>query len=171
MGAAASCFETHRSAIGFVTVEYVHRRCNAPRHEADLGGGRHADVDAVVAHLHVNRPQTILRVAAVAAGLEVEFPTVPGTDDVAFLGETQAAAGLVRRKLFLDARDHLSLTNRAPVVRTIILVGDEAVPLAKNSELEGVDPQHAIAPFHELAELAHHDLVHRLTLACPITRA
>src|SRR5690242_19853628 len=86
------------------------------------GGGRHADVDAVVAHLHVNRPQTILRVAAVAAGLEVEFPTVPGTDDVALLGETQAAAGLVRRKLFLDARDHLSLTNRPPVVRTIILI-------------------------------------------------
>src|SRR5919204_1816560 len=134
-------------------------------------GRRHADIDAVVAHLHVDRPQAIFRVAAVAARLEVELPTVPGTDDVAPLGETKAAAGLVRRKLFLDARDHFSLTDRAAVVRAMILIGDEAVALAENSDLERVDPQHAIAPFHELAELAHHDLVHRFTLACPITRA
>src|SRR5262245_35360471 len=135
------------------------------------GCRRDAHVDAVVAHLNVDRPQAIFGVTAVAAGFDVEFPAVPGTDDVAPLGETKAAAGLVRRKLFLDARDHLSLTDRAAVVRTMILIGDEAVALAENSDLEGVDPQHAIAPFHELAEFAHHDLVHRLTLACPITRA
>src|ERR1700745_2743577 len=39
-------------------------------------GGRHADIDAIVAHLHVDRPEAIFRVAAVAARLEVELPTV-----------------------------------------------------------------------------------------------
>src|SRR5262249_42566360 len=82
------------------------------QHEAISGCRRDADVDAVVAHPHVDRPQAIFRVAAVAAGFDVEFPPVPGADDVALLGETQAAAGLVRRQLFLDARDHLALTDR-----------------------------------------------------------
>src|SRR5215470_2221685 len=63
------------------------------------GCRRDAHVDAVVAHLHVDRPQAIFGVTAVASGFDVEFPAVPGTDDVALLGETQAAAGLVRRKL------------------------------------------------------------------------
>ena len=104
-----------------------------------LGRGRDAHIDAVVAHPHIDRPQAIFGVTAVAAGLDVEFPAVPRADDVALLGETQAAAGLVRRKLLLDARDHLALTDRTAVVRAMILVGDEAVALAKNSELESVD--------------------------------
>ena len=83
------------------------------------------------------------------------------------LGEPQAAAGLVRRQLLLDARDHLALTDRAAVVRAKILVGHQAVALPEDSELEGVDAEHAIAALHELAELAHHDLVHRFTpLSC-----
>src|SRR5262245_30785247 len=137
------------------------------------GRPRHADIDPVVARLPADRPQPTFRVAARAARLEIEFPAVPGTDDVALLGETKPAAGLVGRKLFLDARDHFSLTDRTAVVRAMILIGDEAIALAKNSEFERVDPQHAIAPFCELAELAHHDLVHRLThvVPCPITRA
>src|SRR5262245_51043114 len=131
--------------------------------EKKSGCRRDAHVHAVVAHLHVDRPQAIFGVAAVAAGFDVEFPAVPGTDDVALLGETQAAAGLVRRKLFLDARDHLALTDRTAVVRAMILVGHQAIAFAKNSKLERVDPQHAVAALRELAELAHHDLVHRFT--------
>ena len=92
----------------------------------------HAHIDAVVAHPHVDRPQAIFGIAAVAAGLDVEFPAVPGTDDVALVGEPQAAAGLVGRQLLLDARDHLALAHRAAVVRTIILVGDDAVALPEN---------------------------------------
>src|SRR5262249_30329725 len=126
-------------------------------------GRRDADIDAVVAHLNNDRPQSIFRIAAMAAGLDVEFPAVPRADDVVLLGGTQPAAGLVRRKLFLDARDHLALTDRTAVMGARILVGDEAVALPKNSDLERVHPQHAVAPFRELAELAHHDLVHGLT--------
>src|SRR5262249_49305975 len=122
-----------------------------------------ADIDAVVAHLNDDRPQPIFRIAAMAAGLDVEFPAVPRAHDVVLLGETQPAAGLVRRQLFLDARDHLALTHPPAVVRAVILVGDEVVAVAENSELEGVDPQHAVAPFRELAEFAHHDFVHRFT--------
>src|SRR5262249_45927665 len=33
---AASCCETHRSAIGFVTAGCLYRRYGAPQHEADL---------------------------------------------------------------------------------------------------------------------------------------
>src|SRR5262244_3598808 len=127
------------------------------------GCRRDAHIDAVVAHPHVDRPQAIFGVTAVAAGFDVEFPAVPGTDDVALLGETQAAAGLVRRKLLLDARDHLALTDGTAVVRAMILVGHQAVAFPKNSKLERVDPQHAVAALRELAELAHHDLVHRFT--------
>src|SRR5262245_51602667 len=136
------------------------------------GCRRDAHVDAIVAHLNVDRPQAIFGVTAVASGFDVEFPTVPGTDDVALLGETQAAAGLVRRKLLLDARDHLALTDRTAVVRAMILVGHQAVAFPKNSKLERVDPQHAVAALHELAELAHHDLVHPLHLprSCAVIR-
>src|SRR5262249_56565241 len=101
-----------------------------------------APIDAVVAHLNAARPQAIFGVTAVAAGFDVEFPAVPGADDVALLGETQAAAGLVRCKLLLDARDHLALTDRTAVVGAMILVGDQPVAFAKNSQLEGIDPQH-----------------------------
>src|SRR5215471_14594880 len=136
------------------------------------GCRRDAHVDAIVAHLHVDRPQAIFGVAAVAAGFDVEFPAVPGADDVALLGETQAAAGLVRRQLFLDARDHLALTDRTAVVRAMILVGHQTVAFPKNSKLERVDPQHAITALRELAELAHHDLVHRFTYrrSCAVIR-
>src|SRR5215472_6226150 len=127
------------------------------------GCRRDAHIDAVVAHFNVDRPQAIFGVTAVAAGFDVEFPAVPGTDDVALLGETQAAAGLVRRKLLLDARNHLALTDRTAVVRAMILVGDQPVAFAENSKLEGIDPQHAVAAIRELAELAHHDLIHRFT--------
>src|SRR5262249_48586532 len=93
-----------------------------PAPEPILGCRRDAHIDAVVAHFNVDRPQAIFGVTAVAAGFDVEFPAVPGTDDVALLGETQAAAGLVRRKLLLDARDHLALTDRTSVVRAMILI-------------------------------------------------
>src|SRR5215468_10453345 len=96
------------------------------------GCRRDAHVDAVVAHLNVDRPQAIFGVTAVAARFDVEFPAVPGTDDVALLGETQAAAGLVRRKLLLDARDHLALTDRTAVVRAMILIRHQAVTSAKS---------------------------------------
>src|ERR1700704_3099199 len=125
--------------------------------------GGHAHIDAFVAPTDLDRPQAIFRVAAVAPGLDVEFPAVPGADDVALVGETQAPAGLVGPKLLLDARDHLALAHRAAVMRTVILVGDDAVALAENAEFEGIDPQHPVAAFRKLAELAHHDLVHRLT--------
>src|SRR5262249_44269439 len=123
-----------------------------------------ADINAVVAHLSLDRAQAIFRVAAVAAGLDVEFPAMPRADDVTFFGETQPAAPLIRRELFLDPRDHLALTDRAAVVRAIVLVGDKAVAFAKDSELEAVDPQHAVATLGELTELAHHDLIHSLHL-------
>src|SRR5439155_12652558 len=44
---------------------------------------RDADINAIVAHLHVDGTQAIFRIAAVAAGLDVEFPPVPRADDVA----------------------------------------------------------------------------------------
>src|SRR4029077_14188869 len=100
-------------------------------------------------------------IAAVATGLDVEFPAVPGADDVALVGKPQAAAGLVGPQLLLDARDQLAPAHRTAVVRTIILVGDDAVALPEDAELEGVDPQHPVAAFRELAELTHHDFVHR----------
>src|SRR5262249_32813898 len=134
-------------------------------------GRRDADIDAVVAHLNDDGPQAIFRIPARAAALDAESPAVPRADDVVLLGETQPAAGLVRRKLFLDARDHLALTDRTAVMGAIILVGDEAVALPKNSDLERVHPQHAVAAFREHAELAHHDLVHRLPLLVLIIRA
>src|SRR3954470_14784714 len=123
----------------------------------------HTDIDAVVAHPHVDRPQAIFGIAAVAAGSDVEFPAVPGTHDVALVGEPQAATGLIGRELLLHARDHLALAHRAAVVRAIILVGDDAVALPEHAEFEGIDPQHPVAAFGKLAELAHHDLVHRFT--------
>src|SRR3954454_8447350 len=123
----------------------------------------HTDIDAVVAHPHVDRPQAIFGIAAVAAGLDVEFPAVPGTHDVALFGEPQAATGLIGPEFLLHARDHLALTHRAAVVRAIILVGNDAVALPEHAELEGIHAQHPVATFRELAELAHHDLVHRLT--------
>src|ERR1700716_2448184 len=139
--------------------------CAAPQHEvrerwASILAG-HTDIDAVVAHPHVDRPQAIFGIAAVAAGFDVEFPAVPGTHDVALVGEPQAATGLVGPELLLHARDHLALAHRAAVVRAIILVGDDAVALPEHAELEGIHPQHAVAAFRKLAELAHHDLVHR----------
>src|SRR5205807_4756778 len=124
---------------------------------------RHADINAIVAHLHVDGTQAIFRIAAVAAGLDVEFPPVPGADDVALFRKTKAAAGLIRRELFLDPRDHLALTHRPAVVRAMVLVCHETVALAKNSELEAIDAQHAIATLREFAELAHHDFIHRFT--------
>src|SRR5262249_26357798 len=122
------------------------------------GRRRDAHINAVVAHPHSHRPQAIFGGTAVAARLDVEFPTVPGADNVALLGETQAAAGLVGRKLLLDARDHLALTDRTAVVRAMIFVGHQAVPFPKNSKLEGIDPQHAVPALRKLAEFAHHDL-------------
>src|SRR5262245_13365702 len=124
---------------------------------------RDADINAVVAHLNLDRPQAIFRVAAVAAGVDVEFPAMPSADDVTFFGETQPAAPLIRRQLFLDPRDHLALTDRAAVVRASALVADQAVPFATAPALEAVDPQHAVATLGELTELAHHDLIHRFT--------
>src|SRR3977135_1912997 len=97
---------------------------------------RHAHIDAVVAHPDVDRPQAIFGIAAVATGLDVEFPAVPGADDVALVGETQAAAGLVGPKLLLDARDHLALAHRAAVMRTAILVGADGVVLTENAHIE-----------------------------------
>src|SRR5262249_48802469 len=114
------------------------------------GCRRDAHIDAVVAHFNVDRPQAIFGVTAVAAGFDVEFPAVPGTDDVALLGETQAAAGLVRRKLLLDARNHLALTDRTSVVRAMILIRHQAVPLPKNSKLERVHPHHPSPPLPQL---------------------
>src|SRR5262245_6749026 len=124
---------------------------------------RHAHIDAVVAHADVDRPQAIFGIAAVAAGLDVELPAVPGADDVLALGETQPSAGLVGTQLLLDARDNLALADRSAVVRAMVLVGEEAVAPPKDAELEVVHPQHAVATLRELAELAHHDLVHRVT--------
>src|SRR5262249_52871469 len=80
--------------------------------EKKSGCRRDAQFHAVVAPLQGDGPRAIFGVAAVAAGFDVEFPAVPGTDDVALLEETQAAAGLVRRNLSLDARDPLALTDR-----------------------------------------------------------
>src|SRR5262249_12969663 len=85
-----------------------------------LSRARQGHVDAVVVHAHINGAQAVFGVAAVAAGFDVEFPAVPGADDVLLLGEAQAAAGLVRRQIFLDARDHLALADRAAVMGTII---------------------------------------------------
>src|SRR5262245_56689578 len=124
---------------------------------------RHAHIDAVVAHANVDRPQAILGIAAVAAGFDVEFPAVPGADDVLALGETQPAAALVGSQFLLDTRDDLALADRAAVVRAVILIGEQAVALAKDAELEVVHAQHAVTALRELAELAHHDLVHRFT--------
>src|SRR5262245_33848637 len=136
------------------------------------GRSRDAHIDAVVAHPHVDRPQAIFGVAAVTAGFDVEFPAVPGADDVALLGETQAAAGLVRRKLLLDARDHLALTDRTAVVRAKILVGHHSVACPQKPKLRRPGPQHAVAALRELAELAHHELVHRFTYrrSCAVIR-
>src|SRR5262249_38795051 len=125
--------------------------------------GRDAHVDAVVAHLHVDRPQAIFGVAAMAAGFDVEFPAMPRGDDVLALGEAQAAAGLVRRQPLLDAGNHLALTDRPAVVRAVILVGDQPVALPEDAELERIDAQHAVTVLGEFAELAHHDLGHRFT--------
>ena len=66
-------------------------------------------------------------------------------------------------ELFLDPRDHLALTDRATVVRAVVLVGHQPVALPKDPELERVDPQHAVTALREVAELAHQDLVHRVT--------
>src|SRR4029077_3695449 len=73
----------------------------------------HTDIDAGVAHTHVDMPQAIFGIASVAAGFDVEFPAVPGTHDVALVGEPKAATGLVRPELLLHARDHLALAHRA----------------------------------------------------------
>src|SRR5262249_57455139 len=89
---------------------------------------RDADINAVVAHLNLDRPQAIFRVAAVAAGLDVEFPAMPRADDVTFFGETQPAAPLIRRELFLDPRDHLALTDHAALLRPILLLSHHPVP-------------------------------------------
>src|SRR5262245_300330 len=124
---------------------------------------RHAHIDAVVTHANVDRSQAIFGIAAVAAGFDVEFPAVPGADDVLALGEAQPPAGLIRRKLFLDARDHLALADRTTVMRAEVLVGDQPVAFAENAELERVDAQHAVAAVCELAELTHQDFVHRFT--------
>src|SRR5262245_32249465 len=129
---------------------------------------RHAHMDAVIAHANADRPQAILGIAAVAAGFDVEFPAVPGADDVLALGEAQPAAGLVGTQFLLDARDDLALADRSAVVWAVILVGEQAVALPKDAELEAVDPQHAVAALRELAEFAHHALVHRFT---PLTLA
>src|SRR5262249_34957649 len=137
----------------------------------DLRVNRHSNIHVVVAHLHVDRAQAILGIAAMAAGLDVELPAVPGTDDVLLAGEFEPAAGLVRPQFLLDARDHLALTDRAAVVRAEVLVGDEPIALPEDAELERIDPQHAIAALGKLAELAHHDLVHPVTPpCCAVTR-
>src|SRR5947208_14290659 len=123
----------------------------------------HAHIDAVVAHTNVDRAEAIFGIAAVAAGLDVEIPAVPGTDDVLALGKAQPAARLVGPELFFHARDHLALTDRAAVVRAVVLVGAQPIALAEDAELEALHPQHAVAAVRKFAELAHHDLVHRLT--------
>src|SRR4051812_35185587 len=108
-----------------------------------------------------------------AAGLDVELPAVPGADNVALLREPQPLAGLVGRQFLLDARNHLALTNRAAVVRAMVLVGEQLVALPEDAEFEAVDLQHAVVAFRELAEFAHHDLAHRFTpstLLLPVIR-
>src|SRR3954470_9447373 len=95
----------------------------------------HTDIDAVVAHPHVDRPQAIFGIAAVAAGFDVELPAVPGTHDVALVGEPQAAHGLIGSGLLFPAADPLALAPRAPGVRAGILVGDDAVALSEHAEL------------------------------------
>jgi hypothetical protein len=48
--AAASCFETHRSAIVLVEADEFASRCDAPQHEAERGRYRNRDmVDALAA--------------------------------------------------------------------------------------------------------------------------
>src|SRR5262249_36540609 len=129
-----------------------------------LSRARQGHVDAVVVHAHINGAQAVFGVAAVAAGFDVEFPAVPGADDVLLLGEAQAAAGLVRRQIFLDARDHLALADRAAVMGTIIFVREQPVALPENSELEALDPQHPVAAVGKVGQRADHNLAHRFTL-------
>src|SRR5262249_60356991 len=49
------------------------------------------------------------------------------------------------------------------VARAMSTVGDVAIAFSKNSKLDRVDPQNAVAALRELAALAHHDLVPRFT--------
>src|SRR5437016_1701673 len=93
---------------------------------------RQCHIHPVVAHLHVDRPQAVFRIAAMAAGFDVELPAMPGADDVLLLRKALSPAGLVRGKHLLDTRDHLALTDRAAVVRALVLVGHELVALAED---------------------------------------
>src|SRR4029079_15290631 len=136
-------------------------RLRLDTHGLELEGSsvcRQGHKHPVVANLHVDRTQAIFRIAAMASGLDVELPAVPGTDDVFLLREAQAAARLIRRQLLLDARNHLALADPAARGRAMVLVGEEPVAAPEDAELERVDTQHAVAALHELAELAHHDL-------------
>src|SRR5258706_9643988 len=98
------------------------------------GCRRDADINAVVTHLHVDGTQAIFRVAAVAARLNVEFPALPRTDDVALLGETKSTGGLIRAELFRAARGHLALADRPPFWGALSPFFHDAVTLVKNAE-------------------------------------
>src|SRR5262249_56952863 len=79
------------------------------------GRRRDAHIDAVVAYPHSHRPQPIFGVTAVAAGLGVEFPAVPGGDGVGLLGENPAPARVVRAQPLPDRAGAPCLTGPATV--------------------------------------------------------
>src|SRR6185369_1473824 len=73
--------ESVRIATGFTCVLRCSSASGRTRWASILSG--HAHIDTVVAYPDVDRSQTIFGIATMAAGLDVEFPAVPGAHDVA----------------------------------------------------------------------------------------
>src|SRR5712691_3210119 len=101
-----------------------------------------------------------------ASGLEIELEAVPGTDEVALLGEAQAGALLVGGERLLDLVEDLPLAHRAAGMRADVLVGDDPVAEAKDADLDVVDREDAIVPVLELGQCRDRYVIHCRPRCC-----
>ncbi len=96
-----------------------------------------------------------------AAGGEIEFIAVPGTDDVALLAEAESRALLVGGDDFLDLVKDLALTHRTAGMRADVLVGQHLAAGAENADFEVFQGENPIVPIGNVGQFADHDFVRR----------
>src|ERR1700727_2240317 len=105
---------------------------------------RRCNVNRIVRHTHSYRPQPNARIARMATGVEIEFIPMPGTHHMPVLGESQAAAGLVRHYDLLDSIEQPALTDRPAMMRAAIFIGDEPVAKPEDANFQLTDCNDAI---------------------------
>jgi hypothetical protein len=107
--------------------------------------------DVAVRDPHRYWPKANTKIAWMATGIKAEFIAVPRTDNMSFVGEPQASAGLVRHDYLLDPVEQLALANRPAVVRAPVLVGNAALAKPEDAYLQFAHGHDAVIAIGQLS--------------------